>query len=185
MSTASDEDHLDPNNPMYYAPRRTRDDKNSTADTSDDAVPELPTRSVPATSSFDILLREALNRSQRHPFDPEAVREPAGLSLWRDLFPVAARFAAAIGAAALAALFFVFMIPGWRDHAQTGVLESLKAGFSLQTSRESGTKPAAEPPTIRAAQPAEPAMSHEQSEALLRQFERWQQKFNSTDSSSQ
>jgi hypothetical protein len=189
MSTLNEEDHLDPNNPMYYAPRRTRDEVKSTSSESDDAVPALPRRNLPAPSSFDTLLKEARSRSLRHPLDPEAVREPAGLSQWMELLPVAARFAVAIGVAALVALFFVFMIPASRDHAQSsasGVLEALKTGLSIPTSRESSAKPATpELQAVRAAQPAEPALTHEQSETLLHQFERWQQKQDSTDSSSQ
>jgi hypothetical protein len=191
MSTTNDEEHLDPNNPMSYAPRWMREEAKSRAEASDDSMPELPKRSVAVSlpNSFDVLLKEAISKSLRHPLDPETVQAPAGLGQWRELFPVAARFAAAIGVSTLVALFFVYVIPASREHAQdsnaSGVLQSLTAAFHKQAPREAEAKPATtEVQTIlaanRAAQPAGAAMTHEQSEALLHQFVQWQQKLDST-----
>jgi len=115
------------------------------------------------------------------------------------------RFAAAAGVSALVALFFVFMISASRDHVQDHVqdhvkdsnaslaLESPKAALQTQAPREGEAKPAETKPSLaqfetilpadRTAQPADPAKTHEQSEALLDQFVRWQQKLDSTDAS--
>jgi hypothetical protein len=194
MSTSSEQDHLEPNNPMYYGPRRLREGEKSRLTASHDTNPGLPKNSVSSPSSFDTLLMEAVNNSPRNPLDPEAIHEPPeydnGLGQWTEPIPVARWFAAAVGVSAFAALFFVIIIPASRDHAQdsnaSGFLEALKTAFK-QAPREGESKPAlAEFETIlatnRAAQPAEPAMTHEQSEALLHQFLQWQQKLDSTDS---
>ena len=194
MSTLSDEEYLDPNNPMSYAPRWMRDEAKAKAAASDDSVPALPKRSVSSPSSFDALLKEAVSKSPRHPLDPEIVQGPPAVSQWRELMPVAARFAAAIGVSALVALFFVFMIPASKDHTQNsnapGVMEPPQTALNKPAPRESESKPAlagfaaflaANP----AAQPTDPNPTHEQSEALLHQFVQWQQKIDSTDAPAQ
>jgi hypothetical protein len=190
MSTLSDEEYLDPNNPMSYAPRWMREEAKARATASDDGVSALPKRSLSVSSSpssFDALLREAVNRSL---LDPEVMSAPPGQSRWRELLPVAARFAAAVGVAAVVALFFVFMIPASKDHAQngnaSGVMEQPKTALDKPAQRESEAKPAlagfaafvaANPP----AQPTDPNATRGQSEALLDQFVQWQQKRDSTD----
>jgi hypothetical protein len=211
MSTPGEEDHLDPNNPMSYAPRWMREEARSRSIASNETKPESPQRSVTSPSSFDTF-SEAVSKSLRNRLEPEVMHEPPALSQWRELIPVAVRFAAAVGVSALVALFFVFMIPASRDRAQDHVQDraqdstaslvpaSSKAASQTQAPRESESKPAesksaeskpalAQFETIlaadRAAQPADPAktqdMTHEQSEALLHQFVRWQQKLDSTD----
>jgi hypothetical protein len=190
MSTSSEQDHLDPNNPLYYGPRPLREGSKSRLTASHDTNPGLPKNSV-SSPSFDTLLAEAVNKSPPNPLGPEAIPEPPeydnGLGQWTEPIPVVRWFAAAVGLSAFAALFFV-IIPASRDHAQdsnASVLESLKTAFK-QAPREGEPKPAlAQFETIlatnRTAQPAEPAMTHEQSEALLHQFLQWQQKLDSTD----
>jgi hypothetical protein len=194
MSTLSDEEYLDPNNPMSYAPRWMREEAKARAagqaGVSDDSVSAL-TRSgtslSSSPSSFDALLKEAVNRSL---LDPEVMNTPPGHSQWAELFPVIGRFAAAIGVAAVVALFFVFMIPASKDHAQnssaSAVMEQPKTALDKPAPRESEAKPAlagfaafvaANPP----AQPTDPNATRGQSEALLDQFVQWQQKRDSTD----
>ena len=198
MSALSEEDHLDPNNPIYYAPRRMRDEANATVPASIDA-----TRSVSSPSSVDILLRQAISKSFRT-LDPVAMHEPPayGPVQWRELIPAAGRLAAAVGVAALTALLLVIMIPASKNQAQDSaqdgnvpsVAEAPKVASDMQPTapsekqapREEESTPAlAEFGTILAAsptaQPTGPAMTHEQSEALLQQFVRWRQKLDSTD----
>jgi hypothetical protein len=217
MSTPGEEEHLDPNNPMSYAPRWMREEARSRSA----AGGEM--RGVSSPSSFDTLLSEAVGKSLRNRLDPVAIHEPPQLGQWRELIPVAARFAAAVGVSALVALFFVFMIPASRDRAQDHTQDSTaalvpapsKAATQTQAPSAGESKPAESKPseskpalaqfeTIlpadRTAQPADPAktsdirtsdiktldiktpdMTHEQSEALLHQFIRWQQKLDSTD----
>jgi hypothetical protein len=215
MSTLGEEDPLDPNNPMSYAPRWMREEARSRSIASNETKPELPERSVTSPSSFDTF-SEAVSKSLRNRLDPEVMHEPPALSQWRELIPVAVRFAAAVGVSTLVALFFVFMIPASRDrvqdhvqdhaqdHAQDsnayGATEAVKTALTTQAPREGESKPAESKPvesksslaqfeTIltadRTEQPADPAkthdVTHEQSEELLHQFVRWQQKLDSTD----
>jgi hypothetical protein len=201
MSTLGEEDPLDPNNPMSYAPPWMREEARSRSIASNETKLELPQRNVTSPSSFDTF-SEAVSKSLRNRLEPEVMHEPPGYNnrfgQWRELIPVAVRFAAAVGVSALVALFFVFMIPASRDRAQDHVQDSTaslvpassKTASQTQAPRESESKPAlAQFETIlaadRAAQPADPAktheMTHEQSEALLHQFVRWQQKLDSTD----
>jgi hypothetical protein len=210
MSTLGEEDPLDPNDPMSYAPPWMREEARSRSIASNETKLELPQRSVTSPSSFDTF-SEAVSKSLRNRLEPEVMHEPPGYNnrfgQWRELIPVAVRFAAAVGVSALVALFFVFMIPASRDHAQDHVQDhvqdstaslvpaSSKTASQTQAPRESESKPAETKPSLaqfetilaadRAAQPAENAktheMTHEQSEALLHQFVRWQQKLDSTD----
>jgi hypothetical protein len=197
MSTLSEEDHLDPNNPKYYAPRRMRDEANAELPASTDAM-----RSMSSPASVDILLKQAISRSFRT-LDPVAMHEPPayGPVQWRELIPAAGRLAAAVGLATLAALFLVIMIPAAKNQTQDStqggnapsIAEAPKAAPNMpnissekQAPREEESAPApAEFGTILAAtrtdQPTGPTMTHEQSEALLEQFVRWRQKLDSTD----
>ena len=193
MSTLSEKDHLEPNNPLYYAPRRMREEAKARLPASADTM-----RIEPTSSSVDTLLKQPVTRSFRS-LDPVAIRQPSadGSGRWRELIPAAARLAAAVGVAALAALFIVVMIPASKNQAResdaSSVAEAPKAASTMpetssekQIPREQESTPAlAEFATIlaasRAAQPNGPAMTHEQSEALLQQFVRWQQKLESTD----
>ena len=201
MSTLGEEDPLDPNNPMSYAPPWMREEARSRSIASNETKLELPQRNVTSPSSFDTF-SEAVSKSLRNRLEPEVMHEPPGYNnrfgQWRELIPVAVRFAAAVGVSALVALFFVFMIPASRDRAQDHVQDSTaslvpassKTASQTQAPRESESKPAlAQFETIltadRTAQPADSAkthdVTHEQSEALLHQFVRWQQKLDSTD----
>jgi hypothetical protein len=202
MSTLGEEDPLDPNDPMSYAPPWMREEARSRSIASNETKLELPQRSVTSPSSFDTF-SEAVSKSLRNRLEPEVMHEPPGYNnrfgQWRELIPVAVRFAAAVGVSALVALFFVFMIPASRDHVQDStaslVPTSSKTASQTQAPRESESRPAESKPSLaqfetilaadRAAQPAENAktheMTHEQSEALLHQFVRWQQKLDSTD----
>jgi hypothetical protein len=205
MSTQ--EDHFDPNNPMSYAPRWIREEARSRSIASNETRPELPERSATSPSSFDTF-SEAVSKSLRNRLDPEVMDEPPGydnrFGQWRELIPVAMRFAAAVGVSALVALFFVSVIPASKDRVQDHVQDSTaslvpassKTASQTQApraseSRSAESRPAESKPSLaqfetilaadRAAQPAENAGTHEQSEALFNQFVRWQQKLDSTD----
>ena len=105
MSSVSEQDHLNPRDPLYYAPRSLRE-RSATRGTS----LETPFSAV----SFDSQLESAVSDALRHPLDPELMHEP-DLESKKALWTVAARFAAAIGVAALVALFFVVAVPGSRQ----------------------------------------------------------------------
>src|SRR3982075_1587783 len=193
MSSLSDQDHLNPNDQLYYAPRWLRERAEPVP-----AAPALPekrsqslTRPNTPPHSFDALLEEAVAESLRHPLDPEVMHEPPGFVRELDrrmaILSVAGRFAAAIGVSAIVALFFVIMVPASRDYARqpdgegssvSGFLQSLKTALSQPRQKDDDAKPAlAEFQAILASPPAAPPpVSREESETLLQQFVQWQQK---------
>ena len=141
MSSVSDQDHLNPNDQLYYAPRWLRERAEPLP--ASPAPAEKRSQSVgrPNTPphSFDALLEEAVAESLRHPLDPEVMHEPPGFVRELDrrmaILSVAGRFAAAIGVSAIVALFFVIMVPASRDYAKqpdgdassvTGILQSVE-----------------------------------------------------------
>jgi hypothetical protein len=168
MSSVSEQDHLNPRDPLYYAPRWLRD----RSATSRDVVPAAPYASV----SYDSQLEGAVSDALRHPLDPEVMRDPEPEEK-RPLWSVAARFAAAIGVSAVVALFFVVVVPGSRQSdsepaATSGVAQSIKS--ALFQSKETSPKPAiSEFQSILASTPPGNQATAEQSGQLLKQFMQW------------
>ena len=98
------------------------------------------------------------------------------------MWTIAARFAAAIGVAALVALFFVVAVPGSRQSdgetstsALTNVTQSIKN--ALSQSGEASQKPAINEfqALLASTPPSHPAAS-EQDSQLLKQFMQWREK---------
>jgi hypothetical protein len=197
-SVSSEQDHLNPNDQLYYAPRWLRE-RSEPVSASPSPVPapaaekksESLTRAISPPHSFDALLEEAVAESLRHPLDPQVMNEPPGFVRELDrrmaILSVAGRFAAAIGVSAIVALFFVIMVPASRDYSRqpdadnssvSGFLQSLKTALSQPRQKDDDAKPAlAEFQAILASPPtAPPPVSREESETLLQQFVQWQQK---------
>ena len=170
MSSMSEQDHLNPRDPLYYAPRSMRE-RSATRGTS----LEKPFSAV----SFDSQLESAVSDALRHPLDPEVMQDPDRQSK-KALWTVAARFAAAIGVAALVALFFVVAVPGSRQSDSepstlTNVTQSIKN--ALPSSGEGAQKPAInEFQSLLAASPASAPAASEQDSQLLKQFMQWREK---------
>ncbi len=172
MSSVSEQDHLNPRDPLYYAPRSLRERSASRGGSLE----------VPYTAaSFDSQLESAVSDALRHPLDPELMHEPRPESK-RRMWTVAARFAAAVGVAALVALFFVVGVPGSRH--SDGEQASTFANF-VQSVRNALPQPAdgAQKPAINefqailAATPAStPPAASEPSSQLLQQFMQWREK---------
>jgi hypothetical protein len=207
MSALSEQDHLNPNDPSYYAPRWLRE--KPAAPPSPSAAPHAPSAAPPApprdktepvkrpaaSASLDLQLESAVSDALWHPLDPEVIFEPAGFEQERDrrraLISVASRFAAAVGVSAVVALFFVIMIPVSRDHASqpdgsgswfSGTMQSMKAALFQPPPKDAGSKPAlSEFRTIAASNKANQAITHEQSETLLQQLQQWRQKNGPTE----
>lgn len=171
MSSVSEQDHLNPRDPLYYAPRSLREKSASRGGSL-----EVPY----TTASFDSQLESAVSDALRHPLDPELMHEPTKESK-RAMWTVAARFAAAVGVAALVALFFVVGIPGSRQ--SDGEQASTFANFA-QSVRNALPQPgdAAQKPAINefqallAATPASAPPATEPSGQLLQQFIQWREK---------
>jgi hypothetical protein len=190
MSIPSEQDHLDPRNPVYYAPSSLREGSRFRITRSDDAEPGPPGNGASPPSSFETLLMEAVRKSTGIPLDAEDIDQPPGYGWWTEWISVASWSAVAVGGLALIALFFLIVIPASQSHAPdgnaSGAMESLKTALR-QAPREDPSKPAlADFATSlaidRAAQPAQPAVTPAQSEALLHRFLQWQQKLDATDS---
>ena len=198
MSSLSDQDHLNPNDQLYYAPRWLRERAEPLP--ASPAPPEKRSQSVarPNTPphSFDALLEEAVAESLRHPLDPEVMHEPPGFVRELDrrmaILSVAGRFAAAIGVSAIVALFFVIMVPASRDYAKqpdgdassvSGILQSMRTALSQPRQRDDELKPALSEfqailasPSPQAAPAPQPVAREESESSLLQSFVQWQQK---------
>ena len=170
MSSVSEPDHINPRDPLYYAPRWLRERSATLRDTGSEAT------YVP---SFDSQLESAVSDALRHPLDPEVMHEP-DLESKKALWTVAARFSAAVGVAALVALFFVFAVPGSRQSdgepsTFSGVAQSIKAAFS--PSGEASQKPALnEFQAILASTPPSAPAASDPDGQLLKQFMQWREK---------
>ena len=135
MSSLSEQDPLNPNDPSYYAPRWLRERAKAGLSPSHEPIPEPvrgpiatipePARSpIAAPASLDIQLKSAIQLKNAvsnawNPLDPEVIHEPAGLARELDrraaLYSVATRFAAAAGVVTVVALFFFIMVPASRQ----------------------------------------------------------------------
>jgi hypothetical protein len=161
MSSLSEQDQLNPNDPAYYAPRWLRGRSKSRSSPSHEARSEPVRAPISPPASLDIQLENMVSDAVPHPLGPEVIHEPAGLA--REdrraaLFSVGALI---VGVSAVVALFFVIMVPA-----------------------SQGSKPAlAEFEAALASAPAGQNATHEQSEQLLQQFLQWRQKTNSTETS--
>ena len=72
MSTYSEQDHLNPNDPTYYAPRWLRERSALRLSPSSETSSERPRRPVSSSPAFDGLLEETVPVALRRPIDPEA-----------------------------------------------------------------------------------------------------------------
>jgi hypothetical protein len=192
MSTLSEQNHLNPHDPSYYAPRWLRERPDSSLSASRQTRSEPVRNPVFDPASLDIELENAVSDALWHPRDPEIIYEPPEFAAERDrrktLISVAGRFAAAVGVSAIVALFFVTMIPASRDHALhpegsgsslSRMMQSIKAAFL----KDSDSKPAvSEFQRIPASTRTSPAvMTKEQPEKLLQQFLQWRQRISATE----
>jgi len=171
MSSVSEQDHLNPRDPLYYAPRSLRERSASRGASSETTFSPV---------SFDSQLESAVSDALRHPLDPEVMHEP-DLESRKALWTIAARFAAAIGVAALVALFFVVAVPGSRqsDGEQSSTFSNVAQSIknALFQSGEASQKPAInEFQSLLASTPPSAPPASEQDGQLLKQFMQWREK---------
>jgi hypothetical protein len=200
MSSLSEQDHLNPNDPRYYAPRWLRERSALRLSPSSETNSERARLPVSSSPSFNALYEEAVSKALQSPLDPEVIHESPEFVNELDrrlaLIRVARRFAAAVGIAALVALFFVIMVPASRDYARpadggassfSGIWQSIRTALHQPPRRDDDAKPAlAEFQTLLASTRASPpVITHEQSETLLQQFLQWRQKPDSTEAPQQ
>ena len=185
MSTLSEQDHLNPRDPRYYAPRWLREKSGSRP--MKEAAHDTPF----SPAAFDSQLEGAVSNALRHPLDPEVMQEPGypnELESRRALRSVTVRFAAAVGVSALVALFFVVIVPASRQadgdtSGALGIVQSIKTALfqpgETDTPPPPAPAPTAAPSEFKAllatAQTNAPAPQG-QSGQLLKQFMQWRQK---------
>src|SRR5258708_2015974 len=76
MSAASERDRLNPNHPLYYAPRRSTERPELRPVPSQETTAERAGRPGPSAIPFDTDLENAVSEALRHPLDPAVVRRP-------------------------------------------------------------------------------------------------------------
>jgi hypothetical protein len=184
MSTLSEQDHLNPRDPRYYAPRWLRQKAGSRpAQEAEQDTPFSP-------ASFDTEHESNVSHALLQRLDPEIMQEPGyELDSGKALRTVTVRFAAAVGIAAVVALFFVVIVPASRQSdgeaaSPGGIVQSIKSALfqsgETDTSPSTPPKPAKEEPqAVVTSAKSNPATSG-QSGQLLNQFMQWRQKPNST-----
>ena len=81
MSSLSEQEHLNPNEPTYYAPRWLRERPEVRVAPSNETSSE-PVRSPNArpAASLDTQLENAVSSALWHPLAPEVIQEPPGLA---------------------------------------------------------------------------------------------------------
>ena len=148
MSSLSEQNPLNPQDPLHYAPRHMRERPESARlslveDTREqlhhaqqgERPAAAPGKAVTKSGNLDSRLENAVFESLRHSLDPHVMREPPGFSRERDrrsvVLKIAGRFAAAIGVAAVVALFFVNVVPVSRQpdasSSFVAAIQSMKA----------------------------------------------------------
>ena len=184
MSNRSGQDHLGPNDPSYYAPRRLRERSKSSA--SPEQIRPSPFDPT-APSSFDSPLRNSSDAAG-HPLATtvqlaKRTREKRRATL----FSGVAVGAGVLGIWAIIAVYYVVMAPSSRPlDAGSTSSEIPQSMISIvpQAGQREGSKPAlAQFQAILAPAPPRHDAAQEQSEQLLQGFLQWRQKPDSTETS--
>jgi hypothetical protein len=175
MTSMSEQNPMNPQDPLHYAPRWLRERPESTrlslVEETPDASPavsvERTDRAVmPTSNHLDSRLENAVFESLRHSLDPHVMREPPEFTRERDrrsvILKIAARFAAATGVAAVVALFFVNIVPVSR---QPDASSSFVA--AVQSMKTAIPAPAPVTAPIAAATADVPEVKVEQTDAKL------------------
>jgi hypothetical protein len=170
------QDHIDPNNPLYYAPPHTRERQ----DEERDSQRETPiTKFANERMPYDAFLEQAVADALRHPLDPVFLDPPPDLdeSRFDILLGLTGRVTVALAVIACVAGFLTFVIPGSRNlPAAEQWLSALWPSSGARSATDESkialaTDAAATAKTSRLSD-----VSPEQAEKLLQQFVQWQQK---------
>ncbi len=146
MSAASERDRLDPNHPLYYAPRRSSERPELRPVPSQETTAERAGRPGSSAISFDTELENAVSEAlrkpldpavirkapgpfgaqplkavtmtARHPLDPEIIHEHPALAQRRmEMLGAARRFALPVGIAVVAAVVALVAVSAWRPES--------------------------------------------------------------------
>ncbi|MGJ4892688.1 hypothetical protein [Bradyrhizobium sp. HKCCYLR20261] len=203
MSSLSEQNPMNPQDPLHYAPRWLRERPEAArlslvGDTAKAA--EAAERPAPGQQGpLDARLETAVFESLRQSLNPQVMREPPDLERERDrrsvVFKIAGRFAAATGVAAVVALFFVNIVPVWRQpDASSSFVAAVQSMKSLppvaadvqdvKADQTSALPERVEPPapaltqfkSLLADAPAPAAEADTSEKPMLQQFMQWNQK---------
>ena len=185
MSNRSEQDHLGPNDPLYYAPRRLREGSKSPASPSQ--IRPRPFAPI-APSSFDNPLRNIASDAAWHPLATTVHLAKRTRETRRAvLFSGVALVAGVLGIWAIIAVYYVIMAPSSRPlDAGSTSSEITQSMITVvpQAGQGEGSKPAlAQFQAILAPAPSRQDATHDQSERLLHRFLQWRQKPDSTETS--
>ena len=166
MSSLSDQDPIDPDDPDYM-PLSLRERAAKLGLSVSQGATSEPIRSSPISRPASL--------------NPKAINEPARRTRDLDrraaLLSVAARFAAVASVVAVVALLFVIMKPASRQSVAGSTPSDITGSTSTappQSSQgEVGSKPALAEFKALLASPLNQPATHEQSQGLLQQFLQW------------
>jgi hypothetical protein len=204
MSSFSEQDPLNPNDPEYYAPLRLRERAAKLGPSLSQVARSEPIRSSPISlpASLDVQLKNEVSDALWKPLAPEVIHQPVELA--RKLDRRTAQLgvaAAAAGVATVVVLLFVIMKPASRQSdagsTSTEITGSTSTALSQSGQGDVGSKPAlaefqalvgskpaiAEFQALLASVPPSQPANQEQSQQLLQQFWQWRKKANATEPS--
>jgi hypothetical protein len=198
MSSLSEQDPLNPNNPEFYAPPRLRERAAKLGQSLSQEARLDPIRSSPL--SLPVSLENQDNDASWNPFAPQVINQPAGLAWDRRTAQLSIATAAA-GVVMVVVLLFFIMKPAPRQLDAGTASSEIKRSMSTAPSQSgqgdvgakpalaefqalAGSKPAiAEFQAFLAAVPPTQRATHEQSQQLLQQFLQWRKNTNTAETS--
>ena len=198
MSSLSEQDPLNPNDPEFYAPPRLRERAAKLGLSLSQEARLDPIRSSPL--SLPASLENQDNDALWNPLAPEVINQPARLAWDRRTVQLSIATAAA-GVVMVVVLLFFIVKPAPRQLDAGSTSSEIKGSMSTAQSQSGqgdvGTKPAlaefqalagpkpaiAEFQAFLATVPPSQRATHEQSQQLLQQFLQWRRNTNTAETS--
>jgi hypothetical protein len=186
MSALREED-LNPHDPIYYAPRALRERQARPVATLDpEATNSEPAEPmIAAFAPYEAIVpyepryENALPDVRRHPLDPVVFHEAPGLARELDrqaaIIRIANWVAPAAGVSVVVALFLAISQPDSDGASGSGLMPSLRSLLLMSGQADATRSAMFDNRAAFAPSTASEAVTREQSEALLREFLRWQQ----------
>jgi hypothetical protein len=186
MSSLSEQDPLNPNDPEFYAPPLLRERAAKLARSLSQEARSEPIRSSPISRPASLQDQDNDNDALWNPLAPEVIYEPAGLA-WDRRTAQLAVAAAVAGVVTVAVLLFVLMKPApplsVAGSTSSDITGSMSTALAQPGQGDVGSKPALEEfKALLASPPSQPA-TQEQSQQLLQDFLQWRKKASTTEKS--
>ena len=183
MSSLSEQDPLNPNDPEFYAPPRLRERAAKLGLSLSQEARLDPIRSSPI--SLPASLENQDNDALWNPLAPEVINQPARLA-WDRRTAQLGVAAAAAGVVTVVVLLFVIMkrAPRQSDAGSTPseITGSTRTALPQSGQGAVGSKPAlAEFQAFLSSVPPSQPATHEPSQQLLQQFLQWRKKADTTE----